>query len=376
MRSTIRQFDPNSTQPTDPDNRYININIPNTYFVGENKTFPSWIPAVYDNTLTSPVIFNPSLDYISLINFTLVPNTIPLFIFALDVDQNNPNVGEYIIGIGATGIQYPENVVYAPANNLPVPVPGGSSPFFGYSDSINPYYFIYSVQQFINMINAALTAAVTASGIGVTAPFYIYDPITQLISLIVTPLFRNSGATIFMNAQLKNYLNSFAFTTQNDVNTGPFIYFHDLSTTPYNSPIGGPYQYMEEAVSIALWYDIRKIQVISALPIVTEASPLSVPQLQNLNGSSNNLPILSEFAVGYETLNDINEITIYNPTAQYRLIDMNPQVPITRINLSFQWCTKSGQNLPIYIAPMQTITAKMGFFNKDIYKKKMICNCG
>ena len=355
------------------DNIYLNVSITNP--VSGISAYPLESQAVYDENLTIPVLSNPSEYYCSIFRFSMPLDTIPIFRFPVNFSQNNPNISDLIIGINNDGL-FTQPIVYVAANNLIAPAPGASSPFFSLTQAASPYYFIYSVQQFITMINTALNLAFVAAGSpGGTAPFYIYTATTQLISLIVTAGFIASGATIIMNAYLKTYLDSFPFKytllpSNNPLVPGLFYYTQDLSTIPYGQT--SPYRFDEEYNALDLWFDIRKIIITtSSIPIVQEASPSTVA-ITNVNGAGNYLPIITDFVVSYNNIQDVSSILVYNPTSQYRLIDMYSNSPISRINLAFYWQSENGNLFPVFLSPGQTITVKIGFLKKELYKHSLL----
>ena len=351
-----------------PDNQYLNITISNAQ--DGTSPYPQNKQAIYDETLPISVLDDPSQYYCSILRFSMPLDTIPLFLFPVNVNQANPDVSNLLIGIKYLGVSYPSYVIYTPNNNIPAPVPVAVvPPYFTPTQTSSPYYFIYSVQQFLTMINTGLSVAFVASGSpGGVLPYYIYTPQTQLISLIVDAAFLVSGATIYMNAFLKTYLDSFPFIeTVPGVygNDNTFIFTHDLSILPFGGT--SPYQFQEEYNALDLWFDIRKIVVTtSSIPIVPEASPIAY-NISNSNGLGAYLPILTDFVVSYNNIQDITSILVYNPTAQYRLIDMNSKAPITRINLAFYWQSEIGTLFPIFLSPAQSITVKIGFLKKSLY---------
>ena len=350
------------------DNIYLNVSIPNSSLNQGNTVTPLNKVAQYDQSLTIPVLQNPTDYYMSVLRFTVPLDQIPLFSFPLDIYQNNPNVSFLEIGIQLAGVQYPERIIYVSPNDLSAPTPGGSSPFFNFNDVTNPYYFIYCIQCFIDMVNVALGLAFVAAGSpgGGAAPFYIYTPTTQLISLIATTAFLGSGALIFMNAPLKTYFSSFNFTTTNSINSGPFLYFHNLTTTPYGQT--SPFKFDEEYNSLDLWFDLRKVVLVSnSIPVIQEASPTHSNAAMGLNGTANYLPIISDYSVVFNNINDAASILTYYPSGQYRLADMKSNSPLTRIDLRFYWLSKNGYLYALYIGPNQTAEVKIGFFKKELY---------
>lgn len=346
------------------DNVYLNISIPN--LSNTNSPYPPNVVAAYDEVLASPVIDNPNQYYITVIRFSIPIDLIPLFSFPVDISQNNPNQSLMVIGIeNAALVQFPEFIMYTPENNIVAPVPGGVAPFFTSNQVTSDYYFIYSVNNFINMINTALAAAVVASGIGVAAPFYTYDSQTEFISLTVTAAFLATGARIFANSYLKNYLGAFDFTTLNYVNTGPYLYYHLLNATTL--------VYYQNYNSMNLWFDSQKIVIQSnSIPIVAEFSPsFQNPQIfgpNNLNSSSNLQPILTDFALAFNNISDFSSVVTYIPEPQYRLTNMRSSTPLNRIQLSFSWLSKNGTLYPLYVSPNKTVTLKLGFIKKSLFK--------
>lgn len=352
-----------------PDNLYLNVGVSDNY--NTSNPYPGSRLAAYDQTLTVPILKKPSDYYASIIRFSIPVNTLPLFSFPLNIHQPNPLVSSLIIGIKMGGVLFPVTVNYTTTNNtIPPPVPAPVAPYYTINDLISPFYFIDNIQPFINMINTALAQAVTNSAIGVTAPYYVYSAQTQLFSLIVTQTFIATGALVFLNYPLKVFINSFNFTTEQARGTyGAIRFFHDLSVLPYDSPAGGPYKFDQEWNSLDLWFDIRKIVITTTLPIAQEANPLTIDATSSSgNPTATYLPIFTDFVVAYNNINDVSSIITYNPTAQYRLADMTSDHALSRISLNFYWQTKTGSLQPIFISPRQSLTVKIGFFKRSLFK--------
>lgn len=354
------------------DNLYLNLTLPN--LVTDNNPLPQNKLAIYEETLSTPIINCPEDYYASILRFSIPLDSLPILSFPLNPFQNNPNQSLLQIGIQtAGGTKFPQFVIFVPqTTNIPAPTPASSSPYFNSNQITSQYYYIFSIVAFITMINNALAAAFTAAGSpgGGAAPFYIYKPASQTISLIVTSAFIGSGAQIFMNGILNTYLYSFFYNTINDPNTGEYQFFHNLSVLPYGQ--SSPYEFMEEYSAIPLWGDIRKVVVTTnSLPITQEVSPTFNSITTSNNSQTNYTPIITDFVVTYNNIADLSSVLVYNPTAQYRLCDMSGRIPLYRINIQFYWLSKNGNLYPIFISPNQTITVKLGFFKKSLYN----CNC-
>lgn len=358
-----------------PDNVYLNLTINNPI---ENDTiYPQNKVAIYDETLSQAVLTNSSNYYASIIRFSLPIDSVPLFVMPINssLGQTNPNLTNLLIGID-TGvfpafIPHDQFIIYKPANNLNPPVLMASTQF-SFTQITDQYYFCYSIQLFVNMINTALALSFVAAGSpgGGVSPYYVFDSKTQLMSIIVTAAFLGSGAHIYMNAALKVYLDSFTFNTINNINTGALRFVHDFTALPYGGT--SPYQFLEEYVSMDLWLDARKIIVTTnSIPIVLESSPTYTPSSFNPNGLAAYSPIISDYILSFNNIADISSVITYVPSAQYRLTDLSSNQEINRIQLQFWWLSESGIQYPIYITPGQAITLKLYFGKKSIYKNPM-----
>jgi hypothetical protein len=345
------------------DNNYINVIFQPDVLLGANNT-----PLTYDKQLTIPLLDRAGDYYVSVIRFALPVGTIPIFKWAPDVTQNNPNKSNWIIGIRTLGlVDFPQYVIYQPQNNYTVPVPQGSAPFFTSQQLESPYFDIFSINQVILMINNALIDAVVASAIGTSSPFYTYNPSTQLITLTVEQDFIDSGAKIFVNTWLVNYLDSFEFMFDTTPRPLGYYYFHVLSPAPFGQT--APYIYTEEYIAMALWISARRIYLTtSSLPINTESVPSQNSSTGVINGGTTYQAILTDFILNFESINSIKTVAYYSPTSQYRLIDMNGESPISTLNLNFYYQDKFGNTYQMFLSPDQQASVKLGFFNKNLYR--------
>ena len=336
------------------DNNYLNIVI-----TPDTNSGPISVQCEYNTTLTIPIVPDPKSYYLSIVRFTCPLDGIPLFVFPLDQSQNNPNASALIIGIRtSTNVDFPQRVLYVNQTAYSAPTPAGSSPYFNDSQASSQYYYMFSITQMINMINTALAAAVTASAIGGISPFFSYDQVTELITLNYNAGFIATGAKICINNLLINYLASFNYK-QLTINVNP-------------SPIGFDYNFLLEPLQttlsqqfngMSLWFDLRKIIITSnSLPVNQEVTP-SI----NQNGVSSFLPILTDFAITFDTANQSKQVVVYAPTSQYRLVDLTGNDAITRLNFNFYWQDKFGTIYPVFLTPLQMASIKIGFFKKTIY---------
>lgn len=351
------------------DNVYVNVVINNP--IDDTTRLPLWKEGCYEATFPTPILVDPRKYYASIVRFSLPINCVPLTIFPLNTaaGQTNANLSNLLIGIQVGGNNYDQYVVYNSPNNLTPPAVSPPFTSFSFTQASSPYYFLYSIQQLLTMINTALNAAFVAAGSpgGGAAPYYIYDSKSQLFSLIVTSAFLGASAKIYMNGALQTYFISFPFTTQNDPNKGPNLFFHDLSNLPYGQ--SSPYMFTEEFVSVNMWLDARRILVTTnSIPISTESAPNATPLTFNPAGLDTALPIISDYILSFNNVADISSLITYIPSAQYRLADLLSSGQLNRINLHFYWVSETGIQQPLLISPGTSITVKIGFFKKELYK--------
>lgn len=375
---------PYSTSEDHIDNIYLNIvmnHSPLKYDTSVPPIITNETPeqASYNVTKTIPILEKCSDYFVSIIRFDVSLDLIPITIMPIIPNQLNPNLTPMIIGINYLGVNYPQSVIYVPPNLEPAPIQNQVT------QVITPYYFIYEYQVLINMINQALQLAYVAAGnpggVG-NAPFFIFDPTTQLISLIVSQAFITSGAIIYENAFLNNYLSGFNILfrggSQPDGRDFDFILANPTTNVlSYNTlnyptntfPVAPTYsQFTQQYSTIAYWFSLRKILfVTNTIPIIREYTPAYNPN-GSQNGVANSLPILTDFTPNLEFTNQPRSIAYYYPAGQYRLVDMIANTPLQKIDLQIFWEDKFGNIFPLVLSINQQANVKIGFFRKELYR--------
>jgi hypothetical protein len=388
------------------DNIYLNIvfDTPDINSTGTPTAPPSGeqsIPMEYSTNKTLAIVDKCSDYYCSVIRFDIPLYEIPLFVMSIvpgtqqtQLGHPNPNLTPFIIGIFYNGNYYSTNLIYTPFNNIVPPVQNQSV------QVVTDYYYVYSTQLLINMINTTLaslwiTAGLAAQFPTLTAPYFNYDPSSELISLIVPRPFSflTAPATtiplIFINVSLLRYLDSFDwFFVGYNQPFGADLFFVCTNITPINPPSPIPpqiypteknayapfgttptnppsyYIYPETYSSILYWSSLRKIILTSGtIPITYE----NIPSNDN-GGLAVSLPILTDFVVPISKNGDGRTIAYYTPTAQYRLVDMNSDQPLFKVNIKVYWEDIYLNRYPLYISVGQVASVKIGFFRKTLYK--------
>ncbi|HLX52493.1 MAG TPA: phage minor capsid protein [Aquella sp.] len=380
-----------SSMTKENDNVYLNVIFehPQASFIGSPVT-PSVgtaaVPATYSVNKTIPIIDKCSDYYCSVIRFDIPLNVIPLLIMPIIPNQVNPNLTPMIIGISYNGTDYPVNLIYVPTSLLLPPVQNQLT------QVVTPYYYTYCYQTLIDMINIALTTAYTNAGLlaalpGIQPPFFFFDPATQLISLVVHTSFTSLFAPlvaipkIFVNEALQNFLYAYEFIFQgNDQPNGKdYIFTLNGPTIPSDNqgyalfgtaPTHPPtyFKFTEEYPIMQYWTSLRKIIIgTNTIPVVNEIIPVQNPN-GTQTGVTSTFPIITDFVPSIEFAGQSRAIAYYYPSSQYRLVDMNSETPLYKIDLTIYWQDRTGNLYPVFISLFQQASIKIAFLRKSLYK--------
>jgi hypothetical protein len=339
------------------DNIYLNLSYNPVEAAGQNIS-----QALISQTLTSPILNDPSEYYASIIRFRIPTEMIAMYRFPIDINQSNPNLSGLRIGVTNSVSKFTQRLTYAPASmGLSAPITTALLPPFFNSDQLNlPYYKCYSIDVLIRAFNVAIAQAITTSAYGVAAPYFIYDAKSELISCIVDNAFSAGGFSLYINNLSLNYLSSFPFIKNTQPTDFDEEYFK-FDVLPYLGV--SPYRFEQEYNAMSLWFDLQKIIITSnSMPIRSENVPL-----EN-TGVSNSMPIFTDFEIALDSVSLSNATAIYNSQSQYRLCDLISNQPMSKIDLGFYYQDRYGTIQPIFINASQSISVKIGFFKKALYK--------
>jgi hypothetical protein len=339
-----------------PDNLYVNL------LYNPNDTNVNFISrATINKTMTQPVLLNPSEYYASIIRFRIPVNSLPMYHFPIDRAQSNPNVSNLSIGVSNGGIKANAKLIFVP-DTMGLDPPPISNLLNGYyftnEQVASAYYGCYSVDVLIRAFNVAINTAMT--GLAEPRPYFIYNPVTELISCIVDNAFIAAGLRLFINYASITYLDAFPYII--NYNSGIHLddFYFKFDIPPYLGV--SPFEFKSEYSNMGLWMDLTKIIITSiGLPIRGEQSPVGE------SGVSNSIPIFTDFEVALDKVAMTNSVAVYNPISQYRLVDLISNAPLSKIDLGFLYEDRFGNIRPILVDASQSISVKIGFFKKSIY---------
>ena len=134
---------------------------------------------VFNMTRTIPFLTNAE-DFLTVARFNLqTSNSLPVFIPDIQTGQPDPNVTSYVISFAATHQGQTQRqlgaVIYEPLDTTQ-PIPSAPTTTV---DKSSTYYWVYNVNDWVNMLNNTLTT-LTASlntvlpGANIIAPYIQY----------------------------------------------------------------------------------------------------------------------------------------------------------------------------------------------------------
>jgi hypothetical protein len=392
MSNFIKKIELNSESM--PDKSYYDITITN---LGSTTSTPPLCN--FQETRNSPFVYNPSLYWCSVLRFTIDTQSLPQFVCEIQRGQPNVNLSVYEIilsysynGTVYNGISY---LNWIPQDkSAPIPIPP-SSTLTGLQDLSSAYYFSYSYQYFINLLNNSFIEAyinlnnlVTGAG-GVLPSAYqptitfdtnsnvaiITADIAGYLSQSVNPIkiYFNpslyqlfSSFNAFFHGYNQPYNKSFEIVVDsfNGVNNAPF---------PSDSTLYTGCEVYQEYSTVVNQCPITAIVfTTSMLPIISEqiSKPLIYIDgaiLQNNGNNSNIANIMTDFVA-----NDAQykpSIT-YAPSAEYRRIQMVGNSPVNSLDIQVWWRSRFGSLQPFFLASGSTCTIKILFEKKKYIMDK------
>jgi len=303
----------------DATHTYYNITVKN-----DNTVSQKAVPLVFNESREVPILVNPSEHFMSVMRFSLETTTLPVFIpiplSGSVIPVNGPIDTIYTIThIDQTGVVTQRNILWVP-EDLTVPIPEGIVSQSMYN---NPYFYCYSYQHFINLINQTLLAIQQASGLSIDFPQLYYDTKTNLISVVgrydywrtnSSGVSLGTAGRIFFNSSLFNLVSSLSyfyvagtlgnevdyqitFFTGTNVVLAPFPFVINTYINPIDSQTY--IRNIQEYPTVALWTPVKSI--IFKTSLLT-----NVPELQGI-------PQIT----GYIKNNTLTAYPIYNPAIEY-----------------------------------------------------------
>jgi|HubBroStandDraft_1064217.scaffolds.fasta_scaffold21160_2 hypothetical protein len=350
------------------ENIFYNVNItnPNDY-----PNVSSFQANYYEERL-QPFLSDPDKYELKIIKFSVPAEEIPIIIADMQIGSN-PQITNWSIGY-QNGNNF--KTIFLPYVTDEAGKTANPSPILDNEYRHNSYYWIYSYQHMIEIMNNGLISAAGQTGstgaISGPLPYFLYDSATQLLSCIIP---RGFTWQIIVNTPLHNYLvgfnlqyNGTGLPNNNDFAIDPYGYDTDyFPPSVGNTGQASPYiQIIQEFNSMIYWFSLKNIIFTSAtLPITNETLSSRYGQ-----SSGNSSPVLIDFTPDLTLTSTPRSILNYYDPGNDRWISMNHSIGLKKLQLSIFWQDILGFTYPIEIPYKQQLQIKLLFRKKLIYRTK------
>lgn len=356
------------------DHLYYNVFIPNSSNFAALSYEPPPTIATFSETRTEALINKPDDYNLAVTRFSIPTNLIPLQICPIVPNQLDPNLTTYEIFLSYNSLVYNASVEYVPTDiSLPVPpAPGPSeSPI---RSNYYRYYSIFSIQHLLDMINTAFNAVYNTLPSGIKAtlvypPFMYYDPTTSLFSLYVPNTYVENNVGIFFNFSLNKLFSGSFNQIIEEKGAGPNFQFVVQSLNGLNQVTVNGTQYYQMTQEFDTISQISSFDALvfttGSLPIRSEAiSSQIIGSNQSTQNTGNYQKILTDFQIDQTTGFEARSFIHYNPSAEYRRVQMYGQVPLNNIDIQVYWRDTSQNLYPVYVSFGNLLTIKILFEKK------------
>jgi len=409
---------------TDSELIYYNITMKNNN-TGYNKNGTAdgndtAIIVDFNEARSQPYINCASDYYMSVIRFNIDTPEIPILIVQpyQKWTQINKLVYQIAIQTGGTdykvgGVIWKRNIDWVPEDSSAV-APVGSVPV-NYTDY--PYYYCYTPEYFINLVNKTIALLFTDAGLTQKPPFisivdgYLYWSIDHATVAIARGLYLNTSLyNLFSQFQAIRLPEPFIpasnvdtyglnyFLVFSDDNSGYYDYkvYTNLTTTPITSPYTAS-SGTSQCSPFATWNPVDSIIfTTSLLPVVPElvaapaiyGQPYSDPYVsvqkpeiivdpitfnttlvypQSHPNNSDVLSVLTDYAADIKGYNNPYAAAIYyEPISEFKLTDLYDEKPINQLQISVYWKDKFGLKHPMKLCSGGTASIKIMFRKKEV----------
>lgn len=366
-----------------PDKIYYDMVISNL-----NNTSGTPPVAYYNETRSSPLVYDPFKYDLIVSRWQLDTNYLPIFIPYIQTGSDDVNKTIYSITLEYNNfIGEPAYINFIPQNKaVAIPKPPSQTPS-KLQDNSTGYYDIYNYQYWIYLINLCFQQAfINLSSITslptTYAPVMTFDTTTNIaiINCDVDGYDLNlNGIKIYFNQALGQLFSSFPFIVNSftDIYNRNFLIQTNVFNNsniiefPPTNPDFNAFQIYQEFSTISSWNPIVSICLASnTLPIIpnNEGLPSLIVNGVNQQTSGNN-NIQSQIITDFCTDGIYKPIVTYIPSAEFRRIDLIGDKPISNIDISVFYKNRLGQLIPVLLPAGCSVTIKLLFEKKDEYKR-------
>jgi len=376
--------------PPDASQLYYTAQLKNNntgYDISGNitSTVPA-VPITFQETRSNPYLNKACDYYMSVLSFDIDTEALPVFICDPVVGNTDRTLTPYIISFYDGSSLFQVSVVWEPQDKTaplpPSPVPSN------YNDY--PYYYAYTYEWFINLVNVALSSIASAAGMSYN-PFITLKDGQVALNIANTDIpSASSGTTLSFNRELYYLFSSFSAIQIGNVggtvnqefnlciNTNPTgSNSSKIFTNPAQTP---PTTHVDSTLLQAeyspfpFWNPVDSIVfTVQQLTTVPEliAKPVSLGQdTSNIGTNADTYYVLTDFATPLLTGAEYHPNISYEPVAEFRLTELYGEEQLSSLNFSLFWKDKFGSLHPLTLEAGGTAYIKLLFRKKDFYKNE------
>jgi hypothetical protein len=368
---------------------YYNVSIPHNDLISV-KGSPT--PAEFSEVRDEPLFRGRPCDWMmSVLRFTIPTSYIPIQYFPVEEDTGtpaNPNKSIYSITLTYLGVNYRCYLEWITQDNgVPIPPPptGVTERDFQFDPQYLEYYSLYSLTHFCTLINNAIETCFTTNilpllptpPVGTTykAPYLVFDGSSRLFTLNSQSTFLDTTANnieLWFNTYLNENFDTSFDTVYQDFTAlfGKNVRYVMLDRGVNNkvadatAPDGFIYQQTQDFDSTGMAQSFTSIILRStSLPINNEAISVQ-PRAGQRSGSGisgGSESIISDFEIDLGSGRNLKSFVHYNPTAEYRRINLKGETPITRMDVTILWKDNYDNLYPVLIPAHAIATIKILF---------------
>lgn len=361
--------------------RYVNLTI-------NNPAGVSGLKAEFDHTYDRDILENAGEHMCAIVNFAIPLQNLPLFIFPVELDQaagpsqvstiqvgvcHNMVGSELITGApkavthDLTALTWvPQDLSYsALAQNAT----GQRVPL------VSPYYFGYSYEHFVNLVNVAVqTSWVAESSPGGSGnfPVFTYNESTNLFGWILPDAFADAvssatGWSVCWNEAFDNLMNNFNVINNPQVQGTPFYMLENVLSRLNNRNAADDATVLtQDYPTTDSFNSAQRIVVLTnSIPVAVDYFPSQYNQLQ-AGGLSNTQRVLADISLDFN--NSVayqRSVLVYDPV-KFQYSDLQSTLPLRRVGLRIMWADAQNNFYDIDVPKTDTITLKLGFYSKKL----------
>lgn len=329
----------------------------------------------YSEQFQQPLLSRCSDYYLAITRFQLPSSQVPLMVMPVRVGQNDVNQTPLLLTLTYSAVDYQQYVQYIPDSNGLVPPAVSQSVTTAASSE---YYYIYSVNNFLKCINATIDAIMTvirtAGSIDTASPYFVWQPTTQLLSLVCTYDFLSKDIGFSVNNALFKYFEFFRWEINNNSSNGKdyTLVINDDVVNWWALPgqtITDPPAYLniseELSTSVANWFCVKSVVITTAsVPVLPEFTPIVGASNSGIAGVASRA-IITDFQPSFEDLISARSMYTFSQTGPYRVAPMLFDQPLSKFDLSAYWTDTNGNFIQWQLGPGESASFKIAFIRKD-----------